>query len=323
MMLTAAQTLTQTPLATTADATFRADVLTGLARAQKQLPAKYFYDEQGSHLFDRITDLEEYYPTRTERAILKRHASAMAERCGPDVLLIEPGAGSLVKVRHLLDHLVRPAGFIPVDVSGEHLHRAARHLALEYPGLMIRPVTADFTRPYSIPSIRASRRVIFFPGSTLGNFEPPEADTLLRQMARQVGSGGGVLLGIDLQKDTATLEAAYDDAQGVTAAFNLNLLTRINRELDGDFDLNAFTHRALFNQEHSRIEMHLVSRSAQRVRVGDQVFHFRKGESIHTENSYKYNLAELRTRAARWNLRIEQTWTDERGYFALLYLVAK
>jgi uncharacterized SAM-dependent methyltransferase len=142
-------------------------------------------------------------------------------------------------------------------------------------------------------------------------------------MARQVGSGGGVLLGIDLQKETATLEAAYDDAQGVTAAFNLNLLTRINRELDGDFDLNAFTHRAVFNQDHSRIEMHLVSRSSQWVRVGDQVFHFRKGESIHTENSYKYNLAELRTRAARWNLRVEQTWTDERGYFALLYLVAK
>jgi dimethylhistidine N-methyltransferase len=328
MMLTAAHTLTESPLATASEAPspealFRADVLAGLARPQKQLAAKYFYDEIGSRLFDRITELDEYYPTRTERAILKRHAAGMASRCGPDLLLIEPGAGSLVKVRHLLDHLDRPAAYVPVDVSGEHLHRAARELAVDYPGLPIRPVTADFTRPYGIPAIRASRRVIFFPGSTLGNFEPADADVLLRQMARQVGSGGGVLLGIDLQKDTATLEAAYDDAQGVTAAFNRNLLTRINRELGGDFDVDAFTHRAVFNPQHSRIEMHLVSQANQRVRISDTVFSFRKGETIHTENSYKYNLLDLRCRASRWNLRVDQTWTDERGYFALLYLVAR
>jgi dimethylhistidine N-methyltransferase len=302
------------------DLSFRTDVLAGLGRPQKQLAAKYFYDEVGSQLFDRITDLDEYYPTRTERAILERHAAEMAACCGPEVLLIEPGAGSLVKVRHLLDHLERPAGFVPVDVSGEHLRRAAGDLAEDYPGLTIRPVAADFTRPYSVPALRARRRVVFFPGSTLGNFEPPEADALLRQMAKLVGPGGGILLGIDLQKDVHVLEAAYDDAEGVTAEFNRNLLARINRELDGDFSLDAFTHRALFNAAHSRIEMHLVSRKEQRVHVAGHTFRFRAGETIHTENSYKYNLAELRQRAPSWGMRVEQTWTDPRAYFALLYL---
>ncbi|MFQ3649592.1 MAG: L-histidine N(alpha)-methyltransferase [Gemmataceae bacterium] len=306
-----------------AESSFRADVLAGLSQPHKQLAAKYFYDEVGSRLFERITELDEYYPTRTERTILQQHVSAMAAKCGPEVLVIEPGAGSLVKVRHLLKYLERPAGFIPVDVSGEHLRRAAVELAKEYPALRIRPVIADFTRPYSVPAIRATRRVIFFPGSTLGNFEPPEADALMRQMARQVGSGGGVLLGVDLQKDIATLEAAYNDAQGVTAEFNRNLLARINRELDGEFDLSTFAHRAFFNRERSRIEMHLVSQKNQRVRVADHVFTFHRGESIHTENSYKYNLTELRHRASRWNLCVEQTWTDDRAYFALLYLVAK
>jgi dimethylhistidine N-methyltransferase len=302
------------------DVTFRADVLAGLARPQKQLAAKYFYDEVGSQLFDRITELEEYYPTRTERTILEQHAAEMAECCGPEVLVIEPGAGSLVKVRHLLDHLERPAGYVPVDVSSEHLRRAARDLAEDYPELVIRPVAADFTRPYYVPAISARRRVVFFPGSTLGNFEPPEADALLRQMAKMVGRGGGVLLGVDLQKEIPVLEAAYDDAEGVTAEFNLNLLARINRELGADFDLEAFQHRAVFNATHSRIEMHLVSRKEQRVHIAGHTFRFRTGETIHTENSYKYHLADLQQRALRWGLQVRKTWTDSRAYFGLLYL---
>jgi dimethylhistidine N-methyltransferase len=310
-----------TELATATDR-FRADVHAGLSRPRKRLPAKYFYDAEGSRLFDAITELPEYYLTRTEVGILRASAGELAARCGPRCLLVEPGAGSLTKVRQLLDRLNRPAGYVPVDVSGDHLRAAAAALADDYPDLAVTPVEADFTRPFVLPDLPAARRVVLFPGSTLGNFDPPEADALLRRFARLTGPGGGLLLGVDLRKDAAVLERAYDDAAGVTAAFNRNLLMRINRELGGEFDAAAFRHLAFYNRQQSRIEMHLVSTVAQRVRVGDHAFDFRAGESIHTENSYKYEVSEFARRAAGCGLRLVESWTDSRRYFAVLYLSA-
>jgi len=302
---------------------FRADVVAGLSRPQKRLAAKYFYDAEGSRLFDRITELDEYYPTRTELGIMRKHAGAMALCCGPRCLLIELGAGSLVKARLLLDRLDRPAGFVPVDVSGQHLADAARQLALDYPALAVAPVTADFTADFPLPTLPAARRVVYFPGSTLGNFEPAEADALLRRTAALVGPGGGLLLGVDLRKDVGVLERAYDDRAGVTAAFNLNLLARMNRELGADFDLDAFEHRAFYNPARSRVEMHLRSRVAQRVNVAGVSFDFRVGETIHTENSHKYDVRELTARALACGLRVEAVWTDPLDYFAVLSLVAE
>ena len=300
---------------------FRADVVSGLSRPQKRIAAKYFYDAEGSRLFDRITELDEYYPTRVELGILASHVDEMAERCGPKCLLIELGAGSLTKVRLLLDRLDRPAGFVPVDVSGEHLESAADQLKAEYPGLAVHPVCADFTAEFALP-IRAARRVVYFPGSTLGNFEPAEADALMRKVAKLVGPGGGFLIGVDLRKDPAVLDAAYNDRLGVTAAFNRNLLVRINRELGADFEPESFKHRAFYNRVRSRIEMHLVSTLDQRVRIGEDEFAFRRGESIHTENSYKYDLGELGNRAAACGLRTEAAWTDPNRYFGMLFLRA-
>ncbi|HEX3316000.1 MAG TPA: L-histidine N(alpha)-methyltransferase [Gemmataceae bacterium] len=301
---------------------FLKDVLDGLSLPRKRLPSKYFYDSVGSILFDKITELDEYYLTRSELAIMRAHAAEMAARCGPGCLLIEPGAGSLVKVRLLLDRLERPAGYMPVDVSGEHLGIAAQELALDYPNLDVRPLVADFSRPFDAPAIRAERRVVYFPGSTLGNFEPPETDALLSRIARLVGPGGGLLLGVDLRKDPAILEPAYNDARGVTAAFNRNLLVRINRELGADFDVDRFRHLSFFNIERSRIEMHLVSAADQQVRIDGRTFAFRTGESIRTESSYKYDVDELIQRAAACGLQADETWTDENGYFAVLYLTA-
>jgi dimethylhistidine N-methyltransferase len=227
-----------------------------------------------------------------------------------------------VKVRLLLDHLDRPAAFVPVDVSGDHLHRAAAELRRRYPGLEVLPVVADFTADFPLPrpARPPARRVVYFPGSTLGNFDPPDADRLLRRIATMVGPGGGLLLGVDLQKDPAVLEAAYNDRHGVTAAFNLNLLVRINRELGADFDPSAFRHTAFYDSDRHRIEMHLVSLADQTVRVDGIEIPFRAGEGIHTENSYKYEPAEFGRRVAACGLRIEEVWTDDRRYFAVLHL---
>ncbi len=301
---------------------FQADVLDGLSRSRKRLPAKYFYDTAGSQLFDAITELPEYYPTRTELCILRARAGEMARQCGPQCLLIELGAGSLSKVRLLLDQLDRPAGYVPIDVSGDHLCAAAAALADDYPALEVVPVVADFSRDFALPSLPAARRVVYFPGSTIGNFDSLEADALLRRMARIVGPGGGLLLGVDLRKNVTVLERAYNDRAGVTAAFNRNLLVRINREFDADFDPAAFRHVAFYNRERSRIEMHLLSLAEQRVQIGEAVFEFRAGESIHTENSYKYDVAEFAGKAAECGLRLDATWTDARNYFAVLYLTA-
>lgn len=314
--------MTTTHLAVGRDQRFLDDVLAGLSRPHKQLPAKYFYDAEGSRLFDRITELPEYYPTRTELGIMRDHGTAMAAWCGQGCLLIELGAGSLTKVRLLLDQLDRPAGYVPVDVSGEHLREAATVLAGDFPSLNVMPVVADFTAPFTLPDVAASRRIAYFPGSTIGNFDPPEADALLRRLARLVGVGGGLLLGVDLRKDAAILERAYNDTAGVTAAFNRNLLVRANRELGADFDLAAFRHIAFYNSERSRIEMHLESVVEQQVRIGPATFDFRADESIHTENSYKYDVPELSARAARCGLRLDEMWTDAQNYFAVLSLTA-
>jgi L-histidine N-alpha-methyltransferase len=295
-------------------------VLAGLARPQKRLPAKYFYDAAGSRLFDRICELPEYYPTRTELGILRRHAPAMAERCGPDCLLVELGAGSLTKVRLLLDHLERPAGYVPVDVSGEYLRAAAVPLAEDYPTLNVVPVVADFTRPFALPSVPAARRVAFFPGSTIGNFEPGPAQDFLRRAHDLLGAGGAVLLGVDLRKPKAILDLAYNDPEGYTAQFNLNLLLRLNRELGAQFDLSAFAHRAFYNEAASRIEMHLVSRRAQSVRVAGQLVQFAADETIHTENSYKYTSEQVQQMARAAGFDGVRAWTDPLGWFGVFLL---
>ena len=243
-------------VAPTADG-FRADVLRGLSAPHKELPCKYFYDERGSRLFERICTLPEYYPTRTELAILGRDGREMAERLGPHSLLVEFGSGSSVKTRALLDRLETPAAYIPVDISREQLLASARALIRDYPDLEVRPVCADFTLPFEIPAVSrpACKRVVFFPGSTIGNFPPDKARQLLTRAARLCGTNGGMLLGADLKKDPQLLHAAYNDSQGVTAAFNLNLLVRINRELGADFRVEQFWHHALYNPIEGRIEI--------------------------------------------------------------------
>jgi dimethylhistidine N-methyltransferase len=299
---------------------FLADVLRGLRAPAKELPCKYFYDEAGSELFERITELEEYYLTRTELAIMQRHAEEMASLLGPRCLLIEYGSGSSTKTRLLLDHLQAPAGYVPIDISGEHLRRTAQALAGEHPKLEIVPVQADFARPLTLPlRKKVARRVVYFPGSTIGNFAPREAITLLRRTAELCERGGGLLLGADLKKDSRVVEAAYNDRQGVTAAFNRNILARINRELRGDFALDQFAHRAFYNEAEGRIEMHLVSRRDQRAHVGGTEVFFAAGETIRTEYSYKYARADLEELARQAGFEVKRVWTDERDYFSVQY----
>ena len=308
--------------ATRTDDRFLKDVLDGLSRPHKRLPSRYFYDAAGSRLFDRITKLDEYYLTRSELSILHSHAGRHGGEVRTRALLIEFGAGSLTKVRWLLERLDRPAGYVPVDVSGEHLLDAAAELAIDFPRLLVRPVVADFTEPFDVPPIPARRRVAYFPGSTIGNFDPPDANALLGRIARLVGRGGGLLLGVDLRKSPAVLEPAYNDSLGVTADFNKNLLVRINRELGADFDVAAFRHLSFFNIERSRIEMHLVSAADQVVHLGGRTFTFRTGESIRTECSYKYDVDELSHRAFGCGLRRDHVWMSENGYFAVLHFTA-
>ncbi|HLH76886.1 MAG TPA: L-histidine N(alpha)-methyltransferase [Candidatus Binataceae bacterium] len=305
-----------------ATADFREDVLRGLAAPDKALSCKYFYDQVGSQLFERICTLPEYYPARSELAILRRHSPEMAHLLGPDCLLLEYGSGSSTKTRLLLDHLTRPAGYVPIDISREHLRAAAYALARDYPGLEIRPVCADFTAPLTVPSSThaARRRVIYFPGSTIGNFMPAAAQTLLEQTADLCGRGGGLLLGADLKKDPRLLHAAYNDRQGVTAAFNLNLLVRINRELGANFQTDQFWHYAFYNPRAGRVEMYLLSRVAQRVTMAEQEIFFTEGEAICTEYSHKYSLDELRMLAQQAGFAVDRVWTDELNYFGVLYL---
>jgi dimethylhistidine N-methyltransferase len=301
---------------------FLADVLAGLRQPSKTLPCKYFYDAEGSKLFDQICALPEYYPTRTELRILRAHAAEMANVLGPETLLIEYGSGSSVKTRRLLDRLVRPAAYVPIDVSREHLLETALALRVDYPELEVHPVCADFTAPLALPQPRRKprRRAVYFPGSTIGNFSEAGAIALMAGVARLVGPGGAFLVGADLKKDPRVLERAYDDAAGVTAAFDLNLLARMNRELDADFDLRRFSHRARWNDEASRIEMQLVSDIAQVVHLDGVEIHFERGETICTEHSHKYTLAGFARLARRAGLAVRRVWTDPAQRFSVQYL---
>ena len=304
---------------------FLADVLTGLAADPKALPPKYFYDAAGSELFGAICELEEYYPTRTEIGILQAHANDMAAAIGADAMVIEYGAGSMEKTRILLDALVAPVVFVPVDISKGHLIAAAKDLRRAYPDLAVQQVVADFTKPVllPVPPRPASRRVAFFLGSTIGNFDPNPTEAFLRSIGDTVGPDGGLLIGIDLQKDEDRLIRAYDDAAGLTADFNLNLLTRINRELGGDFILERFRHLVRYDRDLGRIEMHLESMVDQSVRVAGRTFNFAAGETIHTENSYKYTLAGFDHLATRAGFQRDRYWTDAEGLFAELFYIRR
>jgi len=304
-----------------AEAGFAADVRAGLAKAQKSLPPKYFYDAEGSRLFEAICELEEYYPTRTELALMRAHAGELAAEIPDGAVLVEFGSGASLKTRVLLDAAPQVSAYVPVDISAEALNAAAASLARDYPKLTIAPLLEDFTRALKLPDVAAGRPVVgFFPGSTIGNFSPAEATAFLEGARRLLGPGASFLVGIDLVKPVDVLVAAYDDSLGVTAAFNRNLLARMNRELGGDFDLDAFTHRAIWNDAESRIEMHLQSQRDQEVRVAGDVVSFRKGETLHTENSCKFTVEGFGSlaKAAGWTLRRE--WVSATPAFAVVLL---
>ena len=303
---------------------FREDVIEGLSQPQKALPPKYFYDAEGSRLFDRICRLPEYYPTRAELALTRAHLADIARFAGRRCELVEYGSGASLKTRLLLGAL-RPAAYVPVDISHSALAGAARRLAREFGWLHIFAVVGDFSQPLRLPVFRpraGRRRVVYFPGSTIGNLDLEEAQAFLSMSRAQVGAGGAMLIGVDLKKDARLLHAAYNDARGVTARFNLNLLRRVNRELGADFDLRRFAHYAFYNAGLGRVEMHLVSLARQRVRLGRHRFAFERGETIHTENSYKYSVAEFRALAAEAGFRSARAWQDAQGRFALFGLVA-
>jgi dimethylhistidine N-methyltransferase len=293
------------------------EVLDGLAGRPKSLSPKFFYDQRGSRLFDAITRLPEYYPTRTEIGILREQGDAIAEHLGHDTVLIELGSGSPQKIRVLLDSL-RPAVYMPVDISAEHLRDSASHIARDYPDMQVEAVCADYSDGLQLPEMDGTTpRAAFFPGSSIGNFEPPAAVELLRGVGRDLGPGGAMLIGVDLKKDKQQLDAAYNDSQQITAAFNLNLLTRINREADADFDTACFDHRAFYDEAQGRIEMHLVSACEQDVRVDGHRFRFDAGETIHTENAYKYSVDEFHELGARAGYEAEQVWTDPEALFSV------
>jgi dimethylhistidine N-methyltransferase len=301
---------------------FAREAIGDLSQRPKRLSPKYFYDATGSELFEAITRLPEYYPTRTELSILRDRGSDIAAIIPKGAALIEFGAGATTKVRLLLENCAISA-YVPVDISGEFLRGQADALRRDFPGLAVYPVAADFTAPFALPdAIAAMPKVGFFPGSTLGNFEPHEACAFLRSAREILGKGAQMIIGVDLEKDERVLYDAYNDAAGVTARFNLNVLVRINRELGGNFDLSAFTHRAIYNRERHRIEMHLISKKSQSVRLLGTSFAFRAGESIHTESSYKYSLDRFAAlaRGSGWTPRA--SWTDKAGMFSVHALVA-
>jgi dimethylhistidine N-methyltransferase len=303
--------------------TFADDVMAGLLAEPKRLPPKYFYDQRGSRLFEEITRLAEYYPTRTETAILDANAAEIAALVPADAAMVEFGAGSSAKARILLRAAGQVTAYVPVDISSEFLSNEAMRLREDMPKLRVLPVAADFTKPFELPAVLGAKpRVGFFPGSTIGNFEPHEAHAFLRHAATLLGRGALLIIGVDLVKDPAILNAAYNDAAGVTAAFNLNLLERINRELDGEFKLENFRHRAFYNREKQRVEMHLVSLVRQKVRVMGKLVDFRRGETIHTENSYKYTVELFRSHARSAGWTPAASWLDAQGYFSVHALVA-
>ena len=301
---------------------FRDTVLAGLGRTPKELPCKLFYDARGSALFEQICEAPEYYLTRTETAILETYAGEIAAHIGPHCRLIELGSGASRKVRILLEALDRPAAYVPLDISRERLREAADSLAADFPNLTVVAVCADYTRAFALPPLPgpAGKQVGFFPGSTIGNFEPEAVVRFLRNYAELLGPGGEMLIGVDLKKDPATLNQAYNDAAGLNAAFNLNLLVRINNELGGDVDLDRFAHHAFYNAAEGRVELYIKSLADQVAGIAGGRFRFAAGELIHTENSYKYAVSEFRALAARAGFQAIETWTDPAQLFSVHYL---
>jgi len=298
-------------------ADFRAEVLDGLTQTPKRVSPKYFYDQRGSELFDAITELPEYYPTRTELGILEDKGEAIADFLGDECMLVELGSGSSRKIRTLLDAL-EPAAYVPLDISRDHLLGSARALAADYPDLEVHAACTDYSGDFQLPELPEHLpRVAFFPGSSIGNFEPDDASRLLARLGRHLGEDGKLLIGVDLKKHNHILHAAYNDAQQVTAAFNLNLLERMNRELEADFDVELFEHQAYFNDDAGRIEMHLMSRIDQTVSVAGAQINFTAGETLHTESSYKYSIEEFQTLAEASGFVAGQVWTDEQQLFSV------
>jgi len=296
---------------------FAGDVMQGLSKRPASIPPKYFYDAKGSKLFDAITELAEYYPTRTEIGILSANAAEIAQHIGTGSLLVEPGGGSCAKVHILLQGL-QPRAYVPMDISKDHLQLAAEELAIAFPWLEIHAACTDYTREMQLPpSAPRGTHVAFFPGSSIGNFDPQAAVGFLESIVELVGVGGYLLIGVDLKKDKSILEAAYDDATGITARFNLNLLERINRELGADFALDAWQHKAVYNETLGRIEMHLVRTKNQVVKLNQQSFSFAEGETIHTENSYKYSVEEFIDLAKQAGFTSDALWIDENKLFSV------
>ena len=300
---------------------FRDEVLAGLSKPPRQLPCKFFYDDQGAQLFRQICELPEYYVTRTEIEILRLHGAEMAAALGPQIELIGLGTGAGTKTKILLEELDRPAVYVPIDISKEQLENSSERFRKMFPNLQVLPVAADYLEPFELPLPRhlSSRSVVYFPGSTIGNFEPDDASEFLSRLVELVGEGGGLLIGVDLQKDRHVIEAAYNDSAGVTAKFNKNLLARINRELGSDFDLAHWQHYAIYNPAEGRIEIYLISETDQTVHIGDQSFEFRAGEKILTEYSYKHTIGGFIMLARQAGFEFQQVWTDDEQWFGVFY----
>jgi L-histidine N-alpha-methyltransferase len=300
------------------------DILSGLREKQKRISPKYFYDDKGSRLFESICSQPEYYPTRTELGIMEANIGEISALIGPRASVIEFGSGSSVKTRMLLEQLTEPAAYVPVDISKEPLAQAASDIAAEFENLEVLPVCADFTQPFDLPSPRVTpdRNLVFFPGSTIGNFSRQEAVELLRVMRMEAKDGGGLLIGVDLEKSKEILEPAYNDSAGVTAAFNLNLLERLNREYDANFDLDSFEHKAIYDEEESRIEMRLVSLDKQAVIVAGERFLLNEGEFILTEHSHKYSVDRFTSMSRTAGFSLNSVWTDPQDLFSVYYLDA-
>lgn len=300
------------------------EILEGFRLGCKHISPKYFYDETGSHLFDQICQQPEYYPTRTELGIMQKYAKEMATLAGHKASLIEFGSGSSTKTRLLLEALDEPAAYVPVDISREHLLSTAKQLADAYPDIEVLPVCADFTQPFNLPEPRITpeRNIIYFPGSTIGNFSSQQAIDLMRVMREEARDDGALLIGVDLIKDRKILEPAYNDAAGVTADFNLNLLRRLNREHDANFSLDSFEHLAVFDEEDSRIEMRLISLEKQQVQLAGEVFELERDEYIVTEHSHKYSLDKFEAMANQAGFNVDTIWTDDDELFSVQYLVS-
>lgn len=298
------------------------EVLVGLSKSQKSISPKFLYDKKGSEIFEKIARLPEYYPTRTETNILKKHAEEIAEFIGEGSLIIEPGSGDGQKIKYLLPFVKKPMAFVPIEISKPALTKMTEEFMDEYPDLNVVPVCADFTQQFDFPisiNPKGAKKVIFFPGSTIGNFHPSEAVALLKNFGKMAGKDGGLLIGVDLKKDPGVLKPAYDDAEGVTGAFNLNLLERLNREINANFNLENFSHFVQYDEKLGRIEMHLKSNVDQLVRVHQTVFRFKEGETIHTECSYKYLPEEFCELAAKARFTIRKTWMDPKKLFCVYY----